>query len=97
MQLLRSTTLESTRFNPMTGAAARAGEILTIDLAAIAGNYRLLQEQAQTAVCAAVVKADAYGLGAQEVAPVRPELDAGISLSLFSMRGSSCAASSGLA
>jgi alanine racemase len=70
MQLLRSTTLESARFNSTTAAAARAGAILTIDLGAIAENYRLLQEQAQTAVCAAVVKADAYGLGAEEVAPV---------------------------
>jgi len=70
MQLLRSTTLESARFSPTTPAATRAGAILTIDLAAIAENYRLLQEQAQTAVCAAVVKADAYGLGAEDVAPV---------------------------
>src|ERR687894_3329952 len=70
MQLLRSTTLESARFNPTTAAATRAGAILTVDLSAIAENYRLLQEQAQTAVCAAVVKADAYGLGAEEVAPV---------------------------
>jgi alanine racemase len=70
MQLLRSTTLESARFSHTTAAAARAGAIFTINLAAIAENYRLLQEQAQTAVCAAVVKADAYGLGAQEVAPV---------------------------
>jgi alanine racemase len=70
MQLLRSTTLESARFNPTTADAARTGAILTIDLAAIAENYRLLQEQARTAVCAAVVKANAYGLDAQEVAPV---------------------------
>jgi alanine racemase len=70
MQLLRSTILETARFNPTAADAARTGAILTIDLAAIAENYRLLQEQARTAVCAAVVKADAYGLGAQEVAPV---------------------------
>jgi alanine racemase len=69
MQPLRSTALEFARFNPTT-AAARAGAILTIHLAAIAENYRLLQEQAQPVVCAAVVKADAYGLGAEEVAPV---------------------------
>jgi alanine racemase len=68
MQLLRSTTLESVRFN-QGRAAARAGAMLTIDLAAIVENYRLLREQAQTAVCAAVVKADAYGLGADVVAP----------------------------
>jgi alanine racemase len=43
---------------------------LTIDLGAIAANYRLLAERVEPAVCAAVVKADAYGLGAAMVAPV---------------------------
>ncbi|HVO04368.1 MAG TPA: alanine racemase [Candidatus Cybelea sp.] len=43
--------------------------ILTIDLAAIAANYRFLAEQVAPAECAAVVKADAYGLGAAMVAP----------------------------
>lgn len=38
--------------------------ILTVDLAAITENYRRLQAQSQKAVCAAVVKADGYGLGA---------------------------------
>ena len=70
MQLLRLTAPEPAQFNPVMAAANRAGAILTIDLAAIAENYRLLQEQARAAVCAAVVKADAYGLGAVEVAPV---------------------------
>lgn len=37
---------------------------LTIDLDAIAANYRLLRKKAAPATCAAVVKADAYGLGA---------------------------------
>lgn len=41
---------------------------LTIDLDAIAANWRLLGERARPAQCAAVVKADAYGLGAGEVA-----------------------------
>jgi alanine racemase len=70
MQLLDSTILEPARFNSAPTAANRTSAILTIDLAAIAENYRFLQEQAQTAVCTAVVKADAYGLGAVEVAPV---------------------------
>jgi alanine racemase len=70
MQLRRLPILEGVRVIPSTTAAHRAGAILTIDLAAIAENYRFLQEQAQTAVCAAVVKADAYGLGAEEIAPV---------------------------
>lgn len=48
-----------------------AGEtaILTIHLDALAANYRRLRELAGTAECAAVVKADAYGLGMAEVAP----------------------------
>lgn len=41
---------------------------LRIDLDAIAQNYQLLRERAQPAICAAVVKADAYGLGMQPVA-----------------------------
>jgi alanine racemase len=49
-----------------------AGEtaILTIDLDALAANYRRLRELAAPAECAAVVKADAYGLGMAEAAPV---------------------------
>jgi len=50
--------------------AARAGAILTVDLDAVAWNYRRLREEAGAAVCAAVVKADAYGLGVAQVAPV---------------------------
>ncbi|HKO06777.1 MAG TPA: alanine racemase [Alphaproteobacteria bacterium] len=46
-----------------------AGAFLTIDLAAIRANYRLLQGRLGKASCAAVVKADAYGLGAARVAP----------------------------
>lgn len=39
------------------------GGRLTIDLSAIAANYKLLAERAAPAECGAVVKADAYGLG----------------------------------
>jgi alanine racemase len=42
---------------------ASAGAILTIDLAALAGNWRFLRDKVQPAECAAVVKADAYGTG----------------------------------
>ncbi len=45
------------------------GAILTIDLDAIAANYRLLRGKLAGANCAAVVKADAYGLGIDNVAP----------------------------
>ena len=43
--------------------------ILTIDLDALIANYRRLRELAGAAECAAVVKADAYGLGMAEAAP----------------------------
>ncbi len=44
--------------------------ILTVDLGAVAANYRTLRARLKGAACAAVVKADAYGLGATQVAPV---------------------------
>ncbi|MBT3331776.1 MAG: alanine racemase [Rhodospirillaceae bacterium] len=46
-----------------------AGAILEIDLAALAANYKILRDRADGAVCAAVLKADAYGLGADRVGP----------------------------
>ncbi|MCC3859985.1 alanine racemase [Pseudemcibacter aquimaris] len=42
---------------------------LHVDLAAIINNYETLKSQSDSATCAAVVKADAYGLGANKVAP----------------------------
>src|SRR5439155_10398400 len=47
---------------------SRAGAILEIDLGGIVENWRLLARQAAPAECAAVVKANAYGLGAAPVA-----------------------------
>lgn len=47
----------------------RAGAVLTIDLDAIAANWRRLRDRLNGAECAGVVKADAYGLGAAQVAP----------------------------
>jgi alanine racemase len=47
-----------------------APAILTIDLAAVAENYRMLAAKAAPAECAGVVKANAYGLGVAKVAPV---------------------------
>ena len=46
-----------------------ACSLLTIDLDAIADNWRRLRDIASPAACAAVVKADAYGLGIAQVAP----------------------------
>jgi alanine racemase len=48
-------------------AAAETGGTLTIDLAAIVANWRALTRQLLTVECAAVVKANAYGLGLKPV------------------------------
>jgi alanine racemase len=47
-----------------------SGATLTIDLGAIRENYRALRRRLGGAVCAGVLKADAYGLGADRVGPV---------------------------
>ena len=47
---------------------APTAAFLRIDLDALAENYRLLRERAAPAECAAVVKADGYGLGAVGIA-----------------------------
>ena len=47
---------------------SQAGGILTIDLAAIVANWRALGRRAAPAECAAVVKADGYGCGIEQVA-----------------------------
>jgi alanine racemase len=49
-------------------ALATATGILTIDLDAIIANWRKLEKTAVPAECAAVVKANAYGCGAERVA-----------------------------
>lgn len=43
--------------------------LLTIDLSALAANWRLLATRAAAAECGAVVKADAYGLGIEAAVP----------------------------
>ena len=48
---------------------AEAQAILTIDLAAIAHNWRTLRDLSGAAECGAVVKADAYGCGIEAVVP----------------------------
>ncbi|HEY4546238.1 MAG TPA: alanine racemase [Pedomonas sp.] len=52
--------------NSWTGGA---GARLIIDLKALCANYRVIAQQVAPARAAAVVKADAYGLGADRVAP----------------------------
>jgi alanine racemase len=54
---------------PKTAGASEteAGGVLTIDLAALRANWRRLGQKALPVECAAVVKADAYGCGIEEV------------------------------
>jgi alanine racemase len=54
---------------------AAAGAILTVDLRAIRDNYRILQNRLDGVPAAAVLKADAYGLGAAPVAAALMEED----------------------
>lgn len=53
---------------PVVDPAAEAGGVLTIDLAAIEANWRALGRRALPAECAAVLKANAYGCGLEQVA-----------------------------
>ena len=48
---------------------SQSSGVLTIDLTALADNWRALARRAAPAECAAVVKADAYGVGAEAAAP----------------------------
>ena len=52
-----------------TKAAGEAGLVITIDLGALAENWRQLAAMSAPAECTAVVKADAYGLGIEETVP----------------------------
>src|SRR5882672_9429951 len=49
-------------------APASATGVLTVDLDAIVANWRKLEKTAVPAECAGVVKANAYGCGAEQVA-----------------------------
>ncbi|AIY43979.1 Alanine racemase [Collimonas arenae] len=53
----------------MNPQALHAGAILRVDLNAVRSNYRFLRQRAGNALCAAAVKANAYGLGADKVGP----------------------------
>lgn len=57
------------RPTPTSRPDDRAGALLTVDLAALVENWRLLKRQVPNPACnvGAVVKADAYGLGAEPV------------------------------
>src|SRR6201984_3755728 len=62
-----TSALLSPEANQAAALAAYNG-ILTVDLDAIVANWRKLEKTAVPAECAAVVKANAYGLGAEPVA-----------------------------
>lgn len=49
-------------------AIRRAQAVLTIDLAALQDNWRRLRDKVAPAACAAVIKADAYGIGLEKAA-----------------------------
>ena len=51
------------------GDFLRHGALLTVDLGAIQENHRRLSARLKGSSCAAVVKADGYGLGAAQVGP----------------------------
>src|SRR5216684_8765944 len=57
----------STALSPEASQAAATG-VLTVDLDAIVANWRKLEKTAVPAECAGVIKADAYGCGADRVA-----------------------------
>jgi alanine racemase len=60
-------SLLSAEANQVAALAASTG-ILTVDLDAIVANWRKLEKTAVPAECAGVVKANAYGCGAEQVA-----------------------------
>src|SRR5258705_8259484 len=62
---------QGTLLSPEASQAAAlvtATGVLTVDLDAIVANWRKLEKTAVPAECAGVVKADAYGCGAEQVA-----------------------------
>jgi alanine racemase len=55
--------------SPSLPSSSQSSGVLTIDLTALADNWRLLSRRAAPARCAAVVKADAYGIGIEAAVP----------------------------
>jgi alanine racemase len=64
-------SLSETTLQPamIASGEAEAGGVLTIDLAAIAANWKRLHDITIPVECAAVVKADAYGCGIERAVP----------------------------
>src|SRR3977135_2749603 len=74
LKSIPASTLLSPEASKAAALAAATG-VLTVDLDAIIANWRKLEKAAVPAECAGVVKADAYGCGAKQVA--RALADAG--------------------
>ena len=68
---IRDATVAMEKVRPVTGLTAleRAPVRLRIDLGALADNWRELARRAAPGRCAAVIKANAYGIGLSEAAP----------------------------
>ena len=67
--LSSSDAMPDTATTALDGASAdEAGGILTIDLSAIEANWKILRSASTPSECAAVVKANGYGLGLEPVA-----------------------------
>lgn len=70
-QTMAMPTTETPRLDRSTTAgppASEAGGILTVDLSAVEANWRTLSRRILPTDCAAVIKADAYGCGIEQVA-----------------------------
>lgn len=66
----------------------QAGAVLTVDLGAIARNWQSLQARLKDGVqCAAVLKTDAYGLGADKVGPALAKAGCRIFFVAYSFEG----------
>jgi len=63
-----SKTAQETASLTVGAPAEEAGGVLTVDLSALEANWKILRSASSPAECAAVVKADAYGLGLEPVA-----------------------------
>ena len=59
--------------DPEAMSTALAGGRMTIDLGALVSNWRMLDQRAERAATAAVVKADAYGIGLEPAAKALAE------------------------
>jgi alanine racemase len=63
-----ASSIASLEANQGSAAPSTATGLLTVDLDAIVANWRRLEKAAVPAECAGVIKADAYGCGAEAVA-----------------------------